>query len=100
VISLVSSKSGVPIRLTDERWAHIAEEHCELAGLRIEVLEAISNPERILEGNRGELLAIRQMEPEKYLPVVYKESKDDGFVITAFVTRRVRSLDKRRQRWP
>ncbi len=27
------SKNGVVIRLTDERWAHITEEHCELAGL-------------------------------------------------------------------
>jgi hypothetical protein len=24
---IVTSKNGKPIRLTDERWAHIAEEH-------------------------------------------------------------------------
>ncbi len=27
----VSSRNEVPIRLTDERWAHIVEEHAELA---------------------------------------------------------------------
>ena len=32
--------------------------------------------------------------------VVYRELKDDGFIITAFVTRRVRSLAKRKQLWP
>ena len=27
MVDLVLSKQGVPIRLTDERWAHITEEH-------------------------------------------------------------------------
>lgn len=35
MVDLVVSKQGVPIRLTDERWAHITEEHCELAGVAI-----------------------------------------------------------------
>jgi hypothetical protein len=26
----VNSKNGVPIRLTDERWSHITEEHWSL----------------------------------------------------------------------
>jgi len=47
MIETVLSQNKVPIRLTDERWAHITEEHCELAGMRLEVLEAIENPSRI-----------------------------------------------------
>jgi hypothetical protein len=35
-------KDRSPIRLTDERWVHITEEHAELAGHRLEVLEAIA----------------------------------------------------------
>ena len=50
MIEIVLSKNNVPIRLTDERWAHIVEEHCELAGLRMEVLDAVANPSRILKG--------------------------------------------------
>lgn len=38
MISTIVSKNAVPIRLTDERWAHITEEHGELAELRLEVL--------------------------------------------------------------
>lgn len=61
------SKNGVPIRLSDERWAHITEEHCELAGLRLEVRETIAQPERVLAGGPGELLALRETEPGKWL---------------------------------
>lgn len=92
LIGRVVSKNGVPIRLTDERWAHIAEEHAELADLRSAVLETVSQPERILLGGDGEHLAVREMET--------RERADDGFIITAFVTRRLRSLSKRRQLWP
>jgi hypothetical protein len=100
MIDRVVSKSNVPIRLTDERWAHITEEHCELAGLRSEVVETVSQPERILLGGDGERLAIRELGGGKHLVVVYREQADDGFIITAFLTRRVRSLEKRRQVWP
>lgn len=100
MVDLVLSMHGVPIRLTDERWAHITEEHCELAGLRSEVLETVVQPERILLGGDGEHLAICEMEEGKHLVVIYREEVEDGFIITAFVTRRVRSLVKRRQVWP
>ena len=100
MISVISSRNGVPIRLTDERWAHITEEHCELAGLRAEVLETIADAERVLAGGSEELLAIREVERGKWLVVVYRETGYDGFVITAFLTRRERSLSKRKQLWP
>ncbi|MDQ2694890.1 MAG: hypothetical protein M3Z21_05825 [Pseudomonadota bacterium] len=96
----VLSRNKVPIRLTAERWAHIADEHCELAGMRLEVLEAVAEPERILAGNRNELLAVREIEQGKYLVVVYRELNHDGFVITAFFTRRIQSLLRRKQIWP
>jgi hypothetical protein len=96
----VPSRNGVLVRLTDERWAHIAEEHCELAGCRDLVLEALSAPQRVLAGGAGELLAVREFEAGKFLVVVYRELENDGFVITAFWTRRVAALNRRRQLWP
>jgi hypothetical protein len=100
VTNTALSKNSVPIRLTDERWAHITDEHCELAGLRLEVLEAITDPVRIVEGGDGELLAARELELGKYMVVVYRELASDGFVITAFLTRRMSSLERRKQIWP
>jgi hypothetical protein len=64
---------GRAIRLTDERWAHITEEHCELAGLRLEILEAIARPQRVVAGTGGECLALRETEAGKWLVAVYRE---------------------------
>jgi hypothetical protein len=95
------SRNQVPIRLTDERWAHIVEEHCELAGLREEVLQTIEHAEEVRAGGEGELLAIRLMEPGKALVVIDREiGSDDGFIITAFLTRRLAALGRRTLLWP
>ncbi|MBF0492854.1 MAG: hypothetical protein HQM15_08745 [Deltaproteobacteria bacterium] len=99
--NIAHSKNNIPVRLTDERWAHITEEHSELAGRRYEVLETISNPDKILEGNLGALIAVRRLEVyKKLLLVVYKELGGDGFVITAFLTSRERNLERRKIIWP
>lgn len=95
-----TSRNGVPIRLTHERWAHITEEHNELAGLRLEALETVAQPDRILAGQHGALLAVRALAPGDWLVVVYREISDDGFVITAFLTHRSGFLSRRRQIWP
>jgi hypothetical protein len=100
MIDMVISKNAVPIRLTDERWAHIVEEHAEMAGRRLEVLETISHPKFIFAGGVGELLATREVEAGKFLVVVYREAAKDGFVITAFLTRRLRYLERREKLWP
>lgn len=82
--------SGAWIRLPGERWQHIIEQHPELESLRHEVLVTVERPHKVFAGSRGELLAIREIEPGKYLVVVYKEnSESDGFVITAFLTEKI-----------
>ena len=94
------SVSGKRVRLTAERWSHITEQHCELAGWRDDVLETLSRPTRILCGGEGEQLAVREVAEGKWLVVVYREGDADGFVITAFLTRRLRSLERRKVLWP
>jgi hypothetical protein len=64
------------------------------------VLESIENPERIIAGGAGELLAIRAQPDGRIFVVVYRELTNDGFVITAFLTRRAVSLSRRKQIWP
>jgi hypothetical protein len=54
------------------------------------VLEAIENPTWILRGYAGALVAVMSLARENYLHVVYREiSRDDGFIITAFLSRKV-----------
>ncbi|MBI4313992.1 MAG: hypothetical protein HY594_04165 [Candidatus Omnitrophica bacterium] len=94
------SKHGVPIRLPLERWFPIEENHDELAGRYSCVLEAVADPDFIVRGYAGEFLAVRAIESSKFLVVVYREqSAEDGFVITAFLTKRVKSLLKRGVLW-
>ena len=99
-MEVVRSKSNVPIRLSQERWFHIVEEHSELAGYYFEVLEAVEEPEAIYAGKATEHIAVKEIEKGKYIVVVYKElDKEDGVVITAFLTRRTKQLGRRRKIW-
>src|SRR5659263_785540 len=99
-MQIIISKTGVPIRLPEERWFHIKEEHSEMAGYYFDVLETVEDPEAIYEGKMGEFLAVRCIEEGKYIVVIYKElSKEDGFVITAFLTRQREQIEKRQKIW-
>jgi hypothetical protein len=90
---IVRSKSGVQIRLTDERWQHIAARHPEMSQLREQVLETLSEPDMIQVGDIGELLAVRHWPatplPRKFMIVAYREVElTDGFILTAYLTSR------------
>jgi hypothetical protein len=100
MLAAVKSVNNVSIRLTKERWAHVLEEHGELAEFHQSILDAVANPSRVLAGSAGELLAIKETQPGKWLVVVYREDGKDGFIITAFLTRREQSLNRRKQLWP
>jgi len=96
-MDVVISKGGVPIRLTDERWFHIVENHDDLAGYYDQVLETIEDPDFILQGHGGALIAGRALTRRKYLMVIYRElGRKDGFIITAYFTSRI---SRRLIRW-
>ncbi|MMZ68473.1 hypothetical protein D1872_311660 [compost metagenome] len=98
VIGVAVSRNGVRIRLTEERWFHIVENHDELAGLSDEVLLTVEDPDYIVRGWTDELLAVRRID-KKYLVVVYKELGNDGFIITAFITKRIGKVLRRGIVW-
>lgn len=92
-MEIVQSTNGVPIRLSEERWAHISRAHPEMGSQRECVVETVSAPELVQEGDAGELLAVRHYADtpltSKHLVVAYREvSAEDGFVVTAYLTRR------------
>ncbi len=95
------SVNNIAIRLTDERWTHIVENHDDMAGYYYDVLETVANPRWVFEGDKGELWAVKLITKRKAFLVIYKESKKqrDGFIITAFITTRIRKLLKRRIVW-
>ena len=96
-MDIVYSIDGIPIRLTAERWFHIVENHDDLAGHYEDVLAAVEDPDMILAGHRGSLIAVCGASRDLYLAVVYRQlSDDDGFIITAYLTSRV---DRKKAIW-
>ena len=95
------SVNNAPIRLTGERWTHIVENHDDMAGYYFEVLETVANPGWVFTGDYDELWAVKLVSKRKAMLVIYKESRErnDGFIITAFFTTKVRKLITRRILW-
>jgi len=90
---IIYSRNEVPIRLTTERWEHIATRHPELATQRERVLETVEDPDLLQQGDFAEILAVRWYDrtplTSKFLVVAYRETgPSDGFVLTAYFTSR------------
>lgn len=96
IIGVAISINKAKIRLTTERGYHIIENHNELVGLSFEVLEAVSDPDMVIEGLSGELLALKEIN-KKYLVSIYRETNKEGFVVTAFYTSHFKQLIKKRK---
>lgn len=97
------SKTGRKIRLSDERWSHIIESHDYMAGNKDLVLETLEHPDIIVNDEEDALIAIKHYLKtsigEKDVAVVYKESKDDGFIITTFMTSKIDKIMRRGVIW-
>jgi len=95
-----NSKNNRLIRLTDERLNHIMINHPETKNCISWMIETIENPDLIITGDFGELLAVKLYDKtpvtqDKYLVVVYKETSElDGFILTAYFSR---SINKKRR---
>jgi hypothetical protein len=108
VIAAVTSVNGVKVRLTSERWLHIAEYHRELANFQLEILTTISQPDRLYHSPAGiepNFAAVKVVDRladyglAKNLTVHYKEPADStGFILTAFVISD-KKLAKRFRAW-
>jgi hypothetical protein len=98
ILATVNSINNVPIRLTEERWEHILDGHEEFSYNEMDtILDAVENPEYILQGYQGTLVAVIVLGKSGYLHVVYKEvSASDGFIITAGIRP---SMNKKKILW-
>jgi len=103
IIAYVGSINGVEIEVKAERWAHILEAHDYMSGNLDIVLETVAEPDFVVRGRRGELLAVKLFEKtnisRKHCVVVYREEKKRGFLITAFMTSRADKIRRRGIVW-
>lgn len=70
-MDIAYSHANVPVRLTQERWFHIVENHDDLAGYYDDVLSVVEDPELILRGNNGSQITCRGYGKSRYLMVIY-----------------------------
>jgi hypothetical protein len=97
-VEIAHSVNGVPIRLPEERWLHIVENKPYMRAYYERVLTAVENPSRVLRGYAGALIAVLPIGRRQFLNVVYREvSRQDGFIITAFVSR---TINRSNTIWP
>ena len=88
---VVTSIHKVPLRISQERWSPIAKRHPETVTEKEKVIETVTYPDLLQEGDFGEILAVRFYPAppltKKYLIVAYREiSEQDGFILTAYFT--------------
>jgi hypothetical protein len=92
------SVHGNTIRITASQWAHITEGHDYMSGNLDKVLETLAEPSRIVEGERGESLALRDYDKtnitRKTAVAVYRD-EENGFLITAFFTSKPDKIEKK-----
>lgn len=97
-MNIAYSLNNIPIRLTDERWRHIVENHEDMAGHYDAVLQTVEDADYVIKGYGEALIALREIKRNKFLTVVYKEFDGDGFIITAYFTSKLK-LEREKILW-
>ncbi|MBU4485584.1 MAG: DUF4258 domain-containing protein [Candidatus Delongbacteria bacterium] len=99
---VVYSKNNIPVRITDGRLEHIFNGHPEMNNMQDDIIATLERPDVIQNGDYGEKLACKLFDKSpvtfnKYLVAVYKEETTEGFLITAYFTRKL--SDRREVLW-
>lgn len=94
-MKLLDDFQGLAIRLTDERRAHILE-HPEMVSMEAAIEETLLRPERVVRSFSDPQAKLyyrfyfRTVVGGKYLCVVVKTRDADAFVLTAYLTDRIK----------
>jgi hypothetical protein len=87
---------GQDVRLTDERLAHVLE-HPEMAGMEADIESVVQAPREVRASRSDESVKLfyefytQTRVDGKWLCVVTKYLPDDAFVITAYLTNRMKA---------
>jgi hypothetical protein len=87
---------GREVRVTDERLAHILD-RSEMRNMREEIIETLQSPAEVRVSRSDAAVRLfyefysRTLVGDKWLCVVVKYFQDDAFVITAYLTNRLKT---------
>lgn len=86
----VKTKDGKLIRLTENQWFHIKHRHSEMSNRLYDIEDTIANPTVKVQHSDETTKFYKFIKEEKrYIMVAVKIFDGDGFVITAYKTRRI-----------
>ena len=101
-MEILTDFKGTAIRLTQERLSHILE-HPEMREMKAAVVETLLNPEKVVRSRSDASVSLyyafqeRTVTGPKWLSVVVKQSEEDAFVLTAYLTD---TIKKGEELWP
>jgi hypothetical protein len=82
---------GFAVRTTREYWSLINKKHPEIAGKEAELRQALREPHLVRRSAKDPSVYLFYREsPPYYLAVVVKRVADDGFIVTSYLTDRVK----------
>jgi hypothetical protein len=87
---------GRSVRLTEERMAHILE-HPEMRGMGVEIERTLRDPQAVRRSRSDGTVRLfykfysKTMVGGKWLCAVVKYPKRDGFVVTAYLTDKMKA---------
>ena len=90
-MKVIADCFGNPVRLTDERLAHILE-HPEMEGMEAEIERVLRQPQLVRRSRSDAAVRLfyefyaQTMVGGKWLCVVVKYEENDAFVVTAYLT--------------
>ena len=94
---LIRDYQGRQVRLPDERWQHILSGHDEMTTMLPELQETLEQPERLrIPGDETETERRyykwfeNTIVGDKWMRVAVKYLTNDAYVLTAFMTKRVK----------
>lgn len=94
-MQVLTDYAGRRIRLTDERLTHV-HDHPEMAGLELGIGETLQQPERVIQSVSDPDVHLyyrfyrRTRVGDKWLCVVVKMTRNDAFVVTAYLTDKIK----------
>jgi hypothetical protein len=98
ILFTVPTPLGFSVRTTKAYWELIQRKHPEIIGKESEVQQCLRTPSLVRRSTQDPLVYLFYIPlPPHYLAVVVKRLNGDGFIITSYVTDKVKEGE---QIWP
>jgi len=89
----VTTPDGKKITLTMDDWLHVRFRHPEVGGNPNALLQIVAKPEELYKDKRGGIHALKRIDEEHFLVVIYELEDREGYIRTAYFI-----SDKRKRR--